>query len=88
VLVTATCLAGAQRSPTVDYQHSAAHRWLNKTVLESRPPNNMEFLDKWTPFTRVAQAAADALVSAQAVMARELVAELSNQQVRGRCLGA
>ncbi len=78
LLVVTTCLAGAQRAPMVaDYQHSAAYRWLNKTVLESRVLDNMESLDKWTAFTRGAPAVVDARVSIQAAAAPKVVAEMT-----------
>jgi Glycosyl hydrolase family 9/Cellulase N-terminal ig-like domain len=85
LLVIGTCLAGAQRSPMADdYQHSAAYRWLNKTVLESRPLDNMESLDTWTPFTYGAQAVVDARVSRQAAVAPKVVAEISLTSERSR----
>jgi Glycosyl hydrolase family 9/Cellulase N-terminal ig-like domain len=85
LLVTASCLAGAQRSPmVVDDQHSASYRWLHKTVLESRPLDNMESLDKWTPFTHGAPAIVDARVSIQAAAAPKVVAEMTLTSERSR----
>jgi hypothetical protein len=85
LLVAGTYLAGAQRSPmAVDYQHSSAYRWLNKTVLESRPLDNMESLSTWTPFTHGPHAVVDARVSTQAAIAPKDVAEMSLTSERSR----
>ncbi|MGC2400229.1 MAG: hypothetical protein WA510_10620, partial [Acidobacteriaceae bacterium] len=78
LLVTASCLAGAQRSPLVEnYQHSAPYRWSQKPVLESRVLDNMESLDKWTPFTSGAPAVVDARVTVRAAPAPKLVAKIA-----------
>src|ERR1700677_1332891 len=88
LLVFGTCVVGAQRSPmAVDYQHSAAYRWLNKKVLDSRLLDDMETLDKWTPFTRGAPAVVDARVSVQATAAPKMVAEMTLTTERSRDAG-
>lgn len=85
LLVFATCVAGAQRSPmAVDYQNSAPYRWLNKKVLESRLLDDMEKLDKWTAFTRGAPAIVDARVSIQPAAAPKMVAEMTLTTDRSR----
>jgi Glycosyl hydrolase family 9/Cellulase N-terminal ig-like domain len=88
LLVVGTCVVGAQRSPMAgDYQHSAAYRWLNKKVLDSRLLDDMETLDKWTPFTRGAPAVVDARVSVQATAAPKMVAEMTLTTERSRDAG-
>jgi hypothetical protein len=85
LLVFATCFAGAQRSPmAVDYQNSAAYRWQNKKVLESRLLDDMEKLDKWTAFTRGAPAVVDARVTIKPAAAPKMVAEMTLTTDRSR----
>ena len=85
LLVLGSFLAGAQRSPmAVDYQNSAAYRWLNKKVLESRLLDDMESLEKWTAFTRGAPAVVDARVSIQRAAAPKMVAEMTLTRERSR----
>ncbi len=51
VLGLGACLLAADRTPMVaNFQDSAAHRWLNKKVLESRLLDDMKSLDHWTSF--------------------------------------
>ena len=69
---------------TSDYQNSAAYRWLNKKVLESRLLDDMESLDKWTAFTRGAPAVVDARVSIQPAAAPKMVAEMTLTTERSR----
>src|SRR5882757_8684747 len=47
---------------TVNVKDSAAFRWLNKTVLESRPLDDMEDLGHWRSFTTSGVAIVDARV--------------------------
>lgn len=50
-----------ERAPMVaDEKASAAYRWLNKPVLQSRPLDGMEHLDRWTSFTTSGGAIVDA----------------------------
>ena len=78
LLLFATCVCVAQRAPmVVDYPNSASYRWQNKKVLESRPLDDMEKLDKWTAFTRGAPAVVDARVSIKPADAPKMVAEMT-----------
>ena len=66
------------------YENSAAYRWLNKKVLESRLLDDMERLNKWTPFTTGAPAMVDARVSIQHAAAPKMVAEMTLTTERSR----
>ena len=66
------------------YENSAACRWENKKVLDSRLLDNMERLDKWTPFTTGAPAIVDARVSIQPAAAPKVVAEMTLTAERSR----
>jgi len=66
LLVSVSCLSGAGpvREPMkVNVENSAAYRWLNKPVLESRTLDDMESLAGWKSFT----VGAGAIVDARAV---------------------
>ena len=52
LLALGGCLYAADRVPMeADYQESAAYRWLNKKVLDSRLLDDMHSLDQWTAIT-------------------------------------
>ena len=85
LMLFATCVCVAQRAPmVVDYPNSASYRWQNKKVLESRPLDDMEKLDKWTAFTRGAPAVVDARVSIKPADAPKMVAEMTLTKERSR----
>ena len=67
-----------------EYENSAAYRWLNKKVLESRLLDDMERLDKWTPFTTGAVALADSRVAIQHAAAAKMVTEMTRTTERSR----
>ena len=57
-------VAVGSRAPlTADFSHSAAYRWLNKKVLESRNLDDMEDLSAWKGWTM----GADPIIDARAI---------------------
>ena len=79
-------LAGGRRAPmAVNFADSAAYRWLNKKVLESRLLDDMESLAKWTAFTTGPVATVDARVTPRAACLPEpVVAEMTLTRERSR----
>jgi hypothetical protein len=67
-----------------DYENSAAYRWLNKKVLESRLLDNMERLNNWTPFTTGAPAVVDSRFSSKPAAVPKVVAEMTLTTERSR----
>ena len=78
-------LSAAERIPlTPDPHNSAAERWLNKKVLQSRLLDDMESLAKWTAFTNAAPLVVDARFASQVVEQTKVVAEMSLTSERSR----
>ncbi len=59
-----------------NFQDSAAYRWANKKVLESRLLDDMESLDKWTAFTNGPAAIVDARTQSQVTRSSQVLAEM------------
>jgi hypothetical protein len=77
-LLSCICLSSAERIPlTPDAHNSAAERWLNKKVLQSRLLDDMESLDGWSAFTNSAPLVVDARIASQVVEPSKVVAEMS-----------
>ena len=69
--------AAQSREPMVaDEKASAAYRWLNKEVLESRPLDDMEDLDHWSSFTTSGGAIVDARKAMKTVDSNGTVAAI------------
>ena len=78
-------LAAAERIPmTPEARNSAAERWLNKKVLQSRLIDNMESLAKWRAFTNAAPLVVDARFASQVTEEAKVVAEMSLTSERSR----
>jgi hypothetical protein len=85
ILVFEICLLGSERTPmTENFQDSAACRWLNKKVLESRLLDDMENLDKWSAFTNGPAGVVDARFPSQIIRSSKVVAEMSLTGERSR----
>ena len=85
LLLSCLCLSAAERIPLVaDPHNSAAERWLNKKVLQSRLLDDMESLDKWSAFTNAAPLVVDARFASQVVEQAKVVAEMSLTSERSR----
>jgi hypothetical protein len=79
------CLMGSERVPmTENFQDSAACRWLNKKVLESRLLDDMENLDRWTAFTNGPAGVVDARFPSQISRSSNVVAEMTLTGERSR----
>ncbi len=83
-----TFLQGVDRAERVplkaNFQDSAAYRWLNKKVLESRLIDDMERLDKWTAFTNGPGEVVDARSTAQIARSSQIFAEMTLTGERSR----
>ena len=91
--IALTCgisLVAGERAPMeVNFQESAAYRWLNKPVLERRLLDNMESLARWTVFPTGVPRTADARVGANAATSNQaqpapVVAEMTLTRERSR----
>ncbi len=71
-----TLLAGERAPMVANFQDSAAYRWANKKVLESRLLDDMESLDKWTAFTNGPAAIVDARTQSQVTRSSQVLAEM------------
>jgi len=67
---------------TANAADSAAYRWLNKTVLDSRPLDDMENLDHWRSFTTSGVAIVDARVVSETKDSAGSVAAISLSKER------
>ena len=82
------CVPAAERAPLpADAHKSAAKRWLNKRVLQSRLLDDMESLDNWSAFTNSAPLVVDARFASQVVDEAKVVAEMSLTAERSRDSG-
>ena len=89
VLLFAGFPVAGQRMPMeTSFPDSAAYRWLNKKVLESRLLDDMESLDRWSFFGRLSAEVADARVARLPSMGGEwpvsAVAEMTLTRERSR----
>ena len=77
-LLFSLAAAAQSREPMiVDEKASAAYRWLNKAVLESRPLDDMEDLTTWSSFTTSGGAIVDARKVMKTVDSNATVALIS-----------
>src|SRR5450759_254618 len=79
-------LAGERQPMVVNFQDSAAYRWLNHRVLETRLLDDMESLANWSVSTRASSAAVlDARLASQPTPSEELsIAKMALTEERSR----
>jgi hypothetical protein len=78
LLTLGACSHAGDRVPMeANYQDSAAYRWLNKKVLDSRLLDDMHSLDKWTVITNGPAGLVDARLPSQVPRATQSSTEIT-----------
>ena len=77
LLLAIGLITRAQEPMKIKVENSAAFRWQNKKVYESRLLDDMETPGPWTPFTIGAISVVDARVTAKIVESKQMVTRMS-----------
>ena len=75
-MLAVSLITNGQEPMKINVQNSAALRWLNKDVLESRVLDKMENTDHWIPFTTGAITVVDSRITAKINESKSMVTEM------------